>query len=171
MKAAPLNQSKLSMLKKEDRMQFSLSLKSSSLLPNKRWPWKHYGQAMDIEWAKDGDSGKIFIVQARPETLRAAKTAMSWNVISSTPLAPKILCEGRSIGQRIGSGKVRIVNHLNEMDKVRRRWRTGIRHDRSRLGTSDEALRLCHRHQPWWSYLSRSDYRAWAWCTSHCWLW
>ena len=79
---------------------------------------KHYGQPMDIEWAKDGDTGEIFIVQARPETVKSRqdKGVMERYVINSK--GEKILCEGRSIGQRIGAGKVRIVHNLAEMSKV-----------------------------------------------------
>ena len=106
-------------VEKEDRMQFSLSTEELiSLAKQAVTIEKHYGQAMDIEWAKDGDSGKIFIVQARPETVKSRQDSnvMERYIINTT--GAKILCEGRSIGQRIGSGKVRIVNHLHEMDKV-----------------------------------------------------
>ena len=79
---------------------------------------KHYGCPMDIEWAKDGDSGEIFIVQARPETVKSRqdKNHMERYVINSK--GAKVLTEGRSIGQRVGSGKVRIVTNLTEMSKV-----------------------------------------------------
>lgn len=78
---------------------------------------KHYGHAMDIEWAKDGDSGKLFIVQARPETVKSRE---NHNVMERYILKEKgnVLCEGRSIGQRIGAGKVRVVHSIHEMDKV-----------------------------------------------------
>ena len=73
---------------------------------------------MDIEWAKDGDSGKLFIVQARPETVKSRqdRNVMERYIIQSKDA--KVLCEGRSIGQRVGSGKVRVVNSIHEMDKV-----------------------------------------------------
>ena len=66
---------------------------------------KHYKRPMDIEWAKDGDTGKIFIVQARPETVKSQETG---NLMERYLLNEqgKVLCEGRSIGQRIGSGPV-----------------------------------------------------------------
>lgn len=78
---------------------------------------KHYGHAMDIEWAKDGDSGKLFIVQARPETVKSRE---SQNVMERYIMKEKgdVICEGRSIGQRIGAGTVRVVNSIHEMDKV-----------------------------------------------------
>ncbi|MGE6571218.1 phosphoenolpyruvate synthase [Psychrobacter namhaensis] len=106
-------------VEKQDRMQFSLSTEElTSLAKQAVTIEKHYGQAMDIEWAKDGDSGEIFIVQARPETVKSRQDSnvMERYVIDTT--GAKVLCEGRSIGQRIGSGKVRIVSNLNEMDKV-----------------------------------------------------
>ncbi|MDO4897262.1 MAG: phosphoenolpyruvate synthase [Moraxella sp.] len=79
---------------------------------------KHYGCPMDIEWAKDGDTGEIFIVQARPETVKSRqdKGMMERYVINSK--GAKVLSEGRSIGQRVGAGKVRIVHNLAEMSKV-----------------------------------------------------
>lgn len=106
-------------VEKQDRMQFSLSTEElNSLAKQAMTIEKHYGQAMDIEWAKDGDSGEIFIVQARPETVKSRQDSnvMERYIIDTT--GAKVLCEGRSIGQRIGSGKVRIVSNLNEMDKV-----------------------------------------------------
>ena len=106
-------------VEKEERMQFSLSTEElNSLAKQAMTIEKHYGQAMDIEWAKDGDTNEIFIVQARPETVKSRQDSnvMERYVINTT--GAKVLCEGRSIGQRIGAGKVRIVNNLNEMDKV-----------------------------------------------------
>lgn len=78
---------------------------------------KHYGCPMDIEWAKDGDDGKLYIVQARPETV---KSRTNLNVMERYLLKETgtVLVEGRAIGQRIGSGKVRIINDVAEMDKV-----------------------------------------------------
>lgn len=106
-------------VEKQDRMQFSLSTEELTDLAKQAMTIeKHYGQAMDIEWAKDGDTNEIFIVQARPETVKSRQdsTVMERYVIDTT--GAKVLCEGRSIGQRIGAGKVRIVSNLNEMDKV-----------------------------------------------------
>ncbi len=78
---------------------------------------KHYGRPMDIEWAKDGDDGKLYIVQARPETVKSRTTA---NVMERYLLKEtgKVLVEGRAIGQKIGAGKVRVINDIAEMDKV-----------------------------------------------------
>ncbi|NQD92083.1 phosphoenolpyruvate synthase [Pseudomonas sp. CrR25] len=78
---------------------------------------KHYGRPMDIEWAKDGDDGKLYIVQARPETVksRASATVMERYLLKETGT---VLVEGRAIGQKIGAGKVRVINDIAEMDKV-----------------------------------------------------
>jgi len=78
---------------------------------------QHYGRPMDIEWAKDGDDQQLYIVQARPETVKSQE---SGNAIDRYKLNEKgdVLCEGRSIGQRIGAGKVRVVSGLSEMDQV-----------------------------------------------------
>lgn len=78
---------------------------------------KHYKAPMDIEWAKDGDDGKLYIVQARPETVksRAQANVMERYLLKETGT---VLVEGRAIGQRIGAGKVRIIRDVSEMDKV-----------------------------------------------------
>ena len=79
---------------------------------------QHYGRPMDIEWAKDGDDGQLYIVQARPETVksRSSNTLMERYLLKEKG---KVLCEGRSIGQRIGSGPVRVIKGLAQMDQVR----------------------------------------------------
>ena len=77
---------------------------------------EHYGRPMDIEWAKDGNSGKLFIVQARPETVKSrARTTQieRYNLAARGP----VLSEGRAIGQKIGSGVARVVRSLKEMAK------------------------------------------------------
>jgi len=106
-------------VEKEDRNQFSLTTEELTELAKQALTIeKHYGQPMDIEWAKDGDSGKLFIVQARPETVKSRqdRNVMERYIIQSKDA--KVLCEGRSIGQRVGSGRVRVVNSIHEMDKV-----------------------------------------------------
>ena len=77
---------------------------------------KHYGHPVDVEWAKDGEDGKIYIVQARPETVKSR----SGNVMERYLLQEKgkVIVEGRSVGHKIGSGKVRVVMNIREMDKV-----------------------------------------------------
>ena len=77
----------------------------------------HYGKPMDIEWALDGASGKLYIVQARPETV---KSRSGGNVVERYRLREEgeVLCEGRSIGQRIGSGRARVIQSIEQMDEV-----------------------------------------------------
>ena len=79
---------------------------------------QHYGRPMDIEWAKDGDDGQLYIVQARPETVksRSNATVMERYLLKEKG---KVLVEGRAIGQRIGAGSVRVIKDVSEMDKVR----------------------------------------------------
>jgi len=80
---------------------------------------KHYQRPMDIEWARDGESGKIYIVQARPETVRSNKGihTMERYLLKETGT---VIVEGRSIGHRIGSGPARIVTSIHEMDRVQK---------------------------------------------------
>ncbi|TAK78829.1 MAG: phosphoenolpyruvate synthase [Aquabacterium sp.] len=78
---------------------------------------KHYGRPMDIEWGKDGVDGKLYILQARPETVKsqsAGKTEYRYKLKGSST----VLAEGRAIGQKIGTGPVRLVQSISEMDKV-----------------------------------------------------
>ncbi len=76
---------------------------------------KHYKRPMDVEWAKDGNDGRIYIVQARPETVQSR----SKNIRESYLLKEKgeVLSVGRAIGSKIGQGKVRLLNSLDQMDK------------------------------------------------------
>jgi pyruvate,water dikinase len=76
----------------------------------------HYGRPMDIEWALDGVDGELYVVQARPETVQSR----SGNVIERYELKgrSKVLVEGRSIGARIGAGNARVIDSLDDMDKV-----------------------------------------------------
>jgi pyruvate,water dikinase len=76
----------------------------------------HYGCPMDIEWGKDGETGKIYILQARPETVqsRAGRTVQRYTLKSKG----KVLATGRSIGQRIGAGPARIIRDIKEMARV-----------------------------------------------------
>ncbi|UZJ58730.1 phosphoenolpyruvate synthase [Pseudomonas sp. KU26590] len=101
-----------------DRARFCLSDEEVSNLARQAMIIeKHYQCPMDIEWAKDGDDGKLYIVQARPETVKSRTSA---NVMERYLLKEKgtVLVEGRAIGQRIGAGKVRIIKDVSEMDKV-----------------------------------------------------
>ena len=79
---------------------------------------RHYGRAMDIEWARDGTDGRIYILQARPETVQSR---LAGQAVERFELRRRgeVLAEGRSIGQRIGAGTARLVLDAAEMDKVR----------------------------------------------------
>ena len=103
---------------KADRARFCLTdAEVSELAKQAMIIEKHYKCPMDIEWAKDGDDGKLYIVQARPETVKSRSTG---NVMERYLLKETgtVLAEGRAIGQRIGAGKVRIIKDVSEMDKV-----------------------------------------------------
>ncbi|GHA74074.1 phosphoenolpyruvate synthase [Cognatilysobacter bugurensis] len=78
---------------------------------------QHYGRPMDIEWAKDGVSGKLFIVQARPETVKSRGKATQIERYQLMERGP-VICEGRSIGQKIGTGVARVVRSLDDMSRV-----------------------------------------------------
>ncbi|MBJ7574185.1 phosphoenolpyruvate synthase [Luteimonas sp. MC1828] len=78
---------------------------------------EHYGRPMDIEWAKDGASGKLFIVQARPETVRSRAKATQIERYLLGARGP-VVTEGRAIGQKIGSGTARVVRTLDDMNRV-----------------------------------------------------
>ncbi len=82
---------------------------------------KHYGRPMDIEWGKDGIDGKIYILQARPETVKSQQAASTtierYSLKGVTESTPAIVT-GRAIGQKIGSGRVRIVTDPSEMHLV-----------------------------------------------------
>ena len=79
---------------------------------------QHYGRPMDIEWGKSGDDGKLYILQARPETV---KSQQSGHVMEKYRLKQysKSLTHGRAIGQKIGAGQVRVVKDASEMDRVK----------------------------------------------------
>ena len=78
---------------------------------------EHYARPMDIEWAKDGRTGKIYIVQARPETVKSRTHATRLERFQLNGKG-KVLAQGRSIGQKIGTGKARVVRSLSDMSKV-----------------------------------------------------
>lgn len=77
----------------------------------------HYKRPMDIEWAKDGHTGKLYIVQARPETVKSRAHAMQLERFHLNEKG-KVLAEGRAIGQKIGTGKARVIRSLADMNKV-----------------------------------------------------
>ncbi len=76
----------------------------------------HYGRPMDIEWALDGEDGLLYILQARPETVQSRqRQGIEEYVLKERG---KVLCQGRAIGQRIGQGTARVVEHASEMERV-----------------------------------------------------
>ncbi|MDP3203285.1 MAG: phosphoenolpyruvate synthase, partial [Hydrogenophaga sp.] len=78
---------------------------------------QHYGRPMDIEWGKDGIDGELYILQARPETVKsqsAGKTEVRYKLKGKGT----VLASGRAIGQKVGTGPVRLVHNISEMDKV-----------------------------------------------------
>ena len=105
-------------IEREHSMQFSINdSEVEELAKQAMIIEQHYGRAMDIEWAKDGVDGKLYIVQARPETVRSRE---DMQVIESYQLngdAPTI-CTGRAIGHKIGAGKAKVLASIDEMDKI-----------------------------------------------------
>lgn len=103
----------------DERQQFSLDDEDIQDLARQAMIIEsHYDRPMDIEWAKDGVSGQIYIVQARPETVksRSAKGVIErFKLIERGP----VLTEGRSISQRIGAGRTRVIRSVDEMDRVK----------------------------------------------------
>ncbi|MDK4624414.1 phosphoenolpyruvate synthase [Kingella kingae] len=80
---------------------------------------EHYGRPMDIEWGRDGVDGKLYILQARPETVKSQEKEQGNSLRRYTISGErKVLCEGRAIGQKVGQGKVRLVKDASEMDSV-----------------------------------------------------
>jgi pyruvate,water dikinase len=81
---------------------------------------QHYGRPMDIEWGKDGGDGQLYILQARPETVKSQQEGRAEQryKLKGDTSKNTVLAEGRAIGQKIGTGPVRIVHSLAEMDSV-----------------------------------------------------
>ncbi|MBL8351240.1 MAG: phosphoenolpyruvate synthase [Burkholderiaceae bacterium] len=78
---------------------------------------QHYGRPMDIEWGKDGEDGRLYILQARPETVKSQVGEQTEHRYKLKGHGAR-LAEGRAIGQKIGTGPVRLVSHISEMDRV-----------------------------------------------------
>ncbi|MDT8992114.1 phosphoenolpyruvate synthase [Curvibacter sp. APW13] len=78
---------------------------------------EHYGRPMDIEWGKDGEDGQLYILQARPETVKS-QSGNTAEMRYKLKGKGAVMAEGRAIGQKIGTGPVRIVHNISEMDKV-----------------------------------------------------
>ena len=105
----------------EDRRQFAITdddvielAKFASIIE------EPYGRPMDIEWGKDGTDGKIYILQARPETVKSRQNKADVQLRYTLKTKSKVLVQGRAIGQKIGAGAVRIVHGADEMDRVQK---------------------------------------------------
>lgn len=107
-------------VKQADRDKFAIS--ADDVVKLAKWGMQieeHYGRAQDIEWAKDGQTGKLYIVQARPETVKARA---SHSAIENYQLKKKgkILVTGIAIGQKIGAGKVRVIDDPKDMKQFKK---------------------------------------------------
>ncbi len=80
---------------------------------------RHYGRPMDIEWGRDGEDGKIYILQARPETVKSREVGCETLRRYHLPTRSRVLASGRAIGQKIGQGAVRLIRSASEMDRVK----------------------------------------------------
>jgi len=101
-----------------DRARFSLDdAEVEALARHALTIERHYARPMDVEWAKDGDDGRLYVLQARPETVRSRSGGQ---VLERFELAGRgpVLASGRSIGQRIGTGTARVLDDLSEMGRV-----------------------------------------------------
>ena len=103
----------------EDRRRFAITDEDViELAKFARIIEKHYGRPMDIELGKDGTDGKIYILQARPETVKSQQKSVEVQTKYSLGSKGRLLVQGRAIGQKIGQGVVRIVQSASEMDRV-----------------------------------------------------
>ncbi len=103
----------------KDRKRFALS--DREILQLARWGVaieQHYGRPMDIEWAKDGKNGRLYILQARPETVQSQKSA---DVFKTYTLKGKghVLCQGLAIGEAIVSGRVQVIKNVEEIQQFK----------------------------------------------------
>ncbi len=104
----------------KDRQEFCLS--DGEIITLAKWAKiieEHYKLPMDIEWAKDGESGDLFIVQARPETVHTQKKSAVFHEYSLKSKNPKVLVEGTSIGEKIASGRAKVIKSAEEISKFR----------------------------------------------------
>ena len=138
---------------KDQQLRFSLT--DEEALKLAEWAMeieKHYGRPQDIEWAKDGKTGELFIVQARPETVHAPKRGRMYeDYIIGTKKKPVIT--GIAVGEKIGQGKVKIIKDVSEIDKFKKGevlvtgmtdpdWVPAMR--LASAIVTDEGGRLCH---------------------------
>ncbi|KXB32640.1 MULTISPECIES: phosphoenolpyruvate synthase [Dechloromonas] len=105
----------------EESLRHQFSINDEEVMELARYAMiieKHYGRPMDIEWGKDGVDGKLYILQARPETVQSQTGAGKVEKFKLKQFS-KVLASGRAIGQKIGIGPVRIVKDPKEMDQVK----------------------------------------------------
>ncbi len=105
----------------EESLRHQFSINDEEVMELARYAMiieKHYGRPMDIEWGKDGVDGKLYILQARPETVQSQAAAGKQEKFKLKSFS-KVLASGRAIGQKIGVGPVRIVKDPKEMDQVK----------------------------------------------------
>jgi pyruvate,water dikinase len=107
-------------VKSENQRKFVLS--DDEVLTLARWACiieEHYGLPMDIEWAKDGVTGELFIVQARPETVHSREDLASLKTYLLEEKG-KLLLKGEAVGTKIGQGEVKVIEHSSEIEKFKR---------------------------------------------------
>ncbi|WKE67213.1 phosphoenolpyruvate synthase [Gallaecimonas kandeliae] len=112
-------QVKVEKVEEENRLRFSLSdAEVEALAKQAVTIEQHYGRPMDIEWAKDGLDGNLYIVQARPETVRSNESSQVLERFSLKGKS-KVVAEGRAIGHKIGAGAARVLASIKDMDLVK----------------------------------------------------
>lgn len=105
---------------KKDQIKFSITDKEILLLA--KWAViieKHYDKPMDIEWAKDGKNNKLYIVQARPETVHSQKDSAVLEEYKLSSKGEKIICTGKAVGNKIGQGKANVIMGVDGINKFR----------------------------------------------------
>ena len=102
-----------------DRYRYSLTPEQTSELAAYALTIEqHYQRPMDIEWGLDGNDGKLYILQARPETVKSRQTGADSQQKFKLKASGEVLVEGRAIGQKIGAGQVRVIQDAREMERV-----------------------------------------------------
>jgi len=109
-------------IKTTEEERSSFVLKDEEILQLAKWACiieKHYNKPMDMEWAKNGANGELFIVQARPETVQSQKNC---NVVEDYAMAGKgqILIKGKSVGAKVGSGKANVITKVSSIDQFKK---------------------------------------------------
>ena len=116
---------------------------------------------MDIEWAKDGEDGHLYVVQARPETVASRRDPAAWETYALDKTGP-VLATGRAVGEKIAAGNVRVITDQRQLAEFRPGEVLVARRNDSGLGAGDEGRRS-HRHRSRWPHLPRGDRRPRAW--------